>query len=175
MPAARWTAVCRRVAATAGLTLAVAPALCAAATPPAGTVDLALVTSPDTAFTPFADASSSGVAVAALGDVNGDGRPDVAVSSPNATAGAHTRAGIVHVIFGGDAMAGELADLSGGGFEIRGAVTNNHVGRVVAPAGDVNGDGVADIAVANPRISRDGQRAGDVYVVFGKRADTSPV
>jgi hypothetical protein len=55
--------------------------------------------------------------------------------------------------------------------EIVGARAGDHAGGTVAPAGDVNGDGLADVLVAAPGASGPGRRdaAGAVYVVFGRR------
>src|SRR5262249_31089324 len=52
------------------------------------------------------------------------------------------------------------------GFRIDGAAAGDHAGRV-AGAGDVNGDGLADVLVGAPYRSG---TAGSVYVVFGKRS-----
>ena len=63
----------------------------------------------------------------------------------------------------------DLTALGGGGFRIDGAAAGDRVGGAVASAGDVNGDGRADLVVAadgaDPRQRRD---AGATYVVFGK-------
>src|SRR4051795_4502497 len=43
------------------------------------------------------------------------------------------------------------------------------LGGAVAPAGDVNGDGNADVLIAAPDAGRNGRRgSGSAYVVFGK-------
>src|SRR4051794_27642481 len=70
----------------------------AAPTPPAGTLDL--FDGADVAFAASAPGALSGRAVASLGDVNGDGVPDMAVGSPTASPLARSNAGIVHVVFG---------------------------------------------------------------------------
>ena len=115
--------------------------------------------------------SGAGDVVGGLGDVNGDGLADVVVSGREAGAfgGAPT---VVYVVFGKrDGAPVDLAALGAGGFVIRSdasgfEVVDGH------PAGDVNGDGLADVAV---RTFIDGDEdAGSFSVVLG-RADTSPV
>ena len=55
-------------------------------------------------------------------------------------------------------------------FEIVGARPVDAAGRQVAPAGDVNGDGIDDVLVAAPDADPLGREdAGTVYVVFGRR------
>ncbi len=91
-------------------------------------------------------AGGYGAAVACIGDVNGDGYPDVAVGAPAAHA--------VFVYHGGAAGLGGVASVlrklpgdPGGG------VTTFHAedfGAVIAPAGDVNGDEIGDMVVVAP-------------------------
>src|SRR5215467_5667995 len=54
------------------------------------------------------------------------------------------------------------------GFRINGATAGDHIGVAVSSAGDVNGDGCADLIIAAPYSSIAGPYSGAVYVVFGK-------
>jgi hypothetical protein len=115
--------------------------------------------------------SGAGDVVGGLGDVNGDGLADVVVSGREAGrfGGAPT---VVYVVFGKrDSAPVDLAALGAGGF----VISADGVGLEVVdghPAGDVNGDGLADIAV---RTSIDGDEdAGSLTVVLG-RSDSAPV
>jgi Ca2+-binding RTX toxin-like protein len=70
----------------------------------------------------------------------------------------------------------ELADLDGkNGFRMDGAAAKDRSGRAISSAGDINGDGYADMAIgamlANPSS---GARAGSTYVVFGKPGGFAP-
>nr|MDQ4040722.1 hypothetical protein [Actinomycetota bacterium] len=115
----------------------------------------------------------AGTAVAGLGDVNGDGVGDLAVGAPGASPADRLHAGSVYVIFGSpDARRIELSGLDSRGFRLDGDRPENRAGMHVAPAGDVNGDGLADILVGIGGSVRAGHPLG--YVVFGKR-DTTPV
>jgi hypothetical protein len=105
--------------------------------------------------------------VAAAGDVNGDGLPDVVVGAPNAGRGA----GAAYVVFGSRRhRVIRLSHLSRHGF----AIVGDHgsgAGSSVAGAGDLNDDGLDDLIVGAPQADPLGRRnAGAAYVVFGKRS-----
>ena len=115
--------------------------------------------------------SGAGAVVAGPGDVNGDGLSDVVVSGrEEGPVGSAPTA--VYVVFGKrDSGEVDLAMLGTGGFVIRSGVGGLTVVDGHA-AGDVNGDGLADVAV---RIGIDGDEdAGSMQVVFGRSA-TDPV
>ncbi|MCC6676652.1 MAG: FG-GAP repeat protein [Phycisphaerales bacterium] len=82
-----------------------------------------------------------GRAVAWLGDINHDGTPDYAVSSPRES-GAAPSSGVVRVYSGRDASV--LLTLSG-------VETGELFGWSIAALDDVNGDGTPDLAVGAPR------------------------
>jgi hypothetical protein len=103
-----------------------------------------------------------GGSVAAAGDVNGDGYGDVIV-------GAHRYNGFqgrVYVYAGG---AGGLSSTPI--FTATGEATNNYFGYSVATAGDVNGDGYADIVVGAYGYN---SFQGRAYVYVGGAAGVSP-
>jgi hypothetical protein len=122
--------------------------------------------------------SATGNAVAGAGDVNGDGLADLIVGAPNSDPPGLLDAGRSYVVFGKAGISAvDLAAVSAGsgGFVINGEQINAWSGSVVAGAGDVNGDGLADLIVAAPPSTADGREsAGSSYVVYGK-ADTATV
>ena len=108
-------------------------------------------------------AGDYGIAIARAGDVNADGFEDLVVGAPTANS-----AYVVYGNAGGFPPNFDLAGLNGNtGFEIPGAEAGDRMSHAVAGAGDVNGDGFADVAVTAPEA--DGG-AGAAYVVFGSPA-----
>ena len=115
----------------------------------------------------------SGYSVASAGDVNGDGFADVIVGAPLADPHG-TNSGASYVVFGKAAGFGANLDLStlngANGFKLSGVAEDDKSGRSVASAGDVNGDGFADLIVGAHGADPHGTNSGASYVVFGKAA-----
>lgn len=107
--------------------------------------------------------ASLGYSVSGAGDVNGDGFADVILGMPSFE-GSTGRAVIV---FGHSGpFAGSINAASGA--QLDGA--SGQVGRQVAGAGDINGDGFDDVMVATNYGNAGGSNSGTIYVVFGRAA-----
>jgi hypothetical protein len=122
---------------------------------------------------------SAGSSVSTAGDINGDGIDDLIVGVPQLYPSAGT--GAAYVVFGrADGFSSPL-DLAGiaagtGGFKIQGENAGDGAGGSVSAAGDVNGDGIADLIVGVRGDDGSGVDAGAAYVVFGRAGGfTSPL
>ena len=110
-----------------------------------------------------------GKAVDGAGDVNGDGIDDVVIGEYAADPSSRTDAGSTYVIYGSASPTDVTVNSLGiRGFRIDGAATNDLSGFHLGNAGDINGDGFADVLIgaeeADP-LSR--ANAGASYVVYG--------
>ncbi|MCC6706794.1 MAG: FG-GAP repeat protein [Gammaproteobacteria bacterium] len=114
----------------------------------------------------------SGRAVSGAGDINGDGYDDVLIGATNADPPGATGAGASYVLFGhGGSFAAtlSLADINGSnGLRVDGALTGDGSGGAVASAGDVDGDGYADLLIGAVSSDVTGYSAGSTYVLYGR-------
>jgi hypothetical protein len=108
----------------------------------------------DVTMTGEATYNSFGISVASAGDVNGDGYADVVVGAY----GYATNTGRAYIYYGGSSMD-TVADVT-----MTGETTNNYFGFSVAAAGDVNGDGYADVVVGAYGYS---SSTGRAYIYYG--------
>ncbi len=157
-----------RLLLTTALTGAAFATVGAASAAQSGQIDLAVQAGAHFDGAGFLD--GAGTSVAPAGDVNGDGRPDVIVGAPFRDGPGGFDAGAAYVIFGTSApRTVDFANLGTAGFLIDGETGGDRAGISVASAGDVNGDGRADIIVgANGNDRTETNAEGAAYVVFGK-------
>ncbi|HET7708930.1 MAG TPA: FG-GAP-like repeat-containing protein [Sphingomicrobium sp.] len=111
-----------------------------------------------------------GWSVSGAGDINGDGFDDLIIGAPNSNLGG-VDSGAAYVLFGKASGFGtiDLSNLAASaGFVIQGAAAGHNAGFSVSAAGDVNGDGFADIVIGAPHGGSGGALSGQAYVIFGK-------
>lgn len=108
-----------------------------------------------------------GYSVSSAGDFNKDTYGDIIIGAP----GASNVAGTSYVIFGGPQVGSmNITTLNNQGFSILGENSGDKSGFAVSSAGDMNGDGFADVIIGAPSASNG---AGISYVVFGSSAPSS--
>jgi len=113
----------------------------------------------------------AGFAVAGVGDMNGDGFDDIALSAPAASPDFRFVAGESYVVYGGPALpaALELAALDGtNGVLLKGADVRDQSGECVAGLGDIDNDGFDDLLIGATLGDPGGfEQSGEAYVVLG--------
>jgi hypothetical protein len=114
-----------------------------------------------------------GRSLAGVGDVDGDGVPDLAVGANYDDDGGINRGALWLLFLNPDGTVertGKISQTQGGfGALLR---NNDEFGRAVAPLGDLDGDGDLDIAVSAPLDATGGAKCGAVYVLFLRREGT---
>ena len=153
---------------------------------PAGLVERQVLNTRDLAptdgFILLGDASYDGLggSVSGAGDINGDGLDDLIVGARGSDDGGRG-AGEAYIVYGkaGDGSqfgedvnerqvlyTGELAPTEG--FILQGDTGGDTLGISVAGAGDLNGDGLADLIVGASFGDNGGIDAGEAYILYGK-------
>jgi hypothetical protein len=108
-----------------------------------------------------------GSQVGTAGDVNGDGYDEIIVAAPHYTNG-HSREGRVYVYYGTATGVHAAADWVG-----ESNVPNAAYGTAVGTAGDVNGDGYADVVIGAPYFTNGQTAEGRAYLYLGSAAGLS--
>ncbi len=113
------------------------------------------------------DSDNFGSAVAGLGDLNGDNILDIAVGAPLDDDGGSDR-GAVWILFlnaDGTVQFTQKISSTAGGFTET-LDNNDQFGNAVANIGDLNNDGITDIAVGSSLSDDGGGDRGAVWVLF---------
>jgi hypothetical protein len=124
-----------------------------------------LFTTPSTSLThnTIQNQAFFGSALSTAGDVNGDGYSDIIIGSYGSINGVLSNAGKVHIYYGSSAGIASTASLV--------LTTPNQAdaefGKAVATAGDLNGDGYADVIIAAPGFDTPTVNEGRTYVYYG--------
>lgn len=119
------------------------------------------------------DGVEFGQSLAALGDFDGDGIPDLAVGAFRDNDGAR-HAGAVWLLFlnrDGSVRAHRKISATEGGFAGR-LNENDLFGSGLAALGDLNGDGIPDLAVGARRADGGGTDRGTIWILLLNREGT---
>ena len=114
-----------------------------------------------------------GHAVGTAGDVNGDGYADIIVSAPQAALGTTSvyREGAVFVFHGSASGPSTVANVDW--WDSPTDQSEAYFGWSVSTAGDVNGDGYADIIIGAPWYSAQNTAEGRAYIYHGSNSGLS--
>ncbi len=109
-----------------------------------------------------------GDATAALGDLDGDGVPDLAVGAPGDDDDGLNRGAIWILFLDEDALVKSQQKISADSGDFAGELSNGDLfGSSIAALGDLDGDGVPDLAVGAPDDDDgDGENLGAVWILF---------
>ena len=99
-----------------------------------------------------------GTAVALVGDVNGDGYGDIVIGAPRYR--NPTETGKAYLYAGGPSCLAFIPSWTYTGSSLI------HVGQSVAPAGDVNGDGYADVLIGTSFLGGSSPAGGETALLF---------
>ena len=118
-------------------------------------------------FTTLTDSVQFGGALAGVGDLDNDGVEDLAVASNLDDTGGTDRGAVFVLLMNSDGTvksSQKIADNTGG-FTV--TLTDGDLfGNAVAGVGDLDGDGIEDLAVGAPTDDTGGTDRGAVYVLF---------
>ena len=110
--------------------------------------------------------ATAGERLAGVGDLDGDGFEDLLISAPDAQGQDDEFSGMVYLVFGRAALEpGDELLLQDHAIVLRGVGDN--LGFDATGLGDLDGDGLDDLAISAPWAGRPGERVGEVYIAYG--------
>ncbi len=121
--------------------------------------DTSLATEADRRIVGEQDGSYTGAGVSMAGDLDGDGLDDVVVGA-SSFIGTYGETGAVYVTL---SAQGKVTDLGDAAARIEGSEGTSQLGGVLATSGDLDGDGLDDLAIGAP--SQD--ELGATFVALG--------
>jgi hypothetical protein len=134
-----------------------------------GTVDLEQkISATDGKFNgTLQDGDEFGRAVTGIGDLNGDAILDIAVGAPGDDDGGTDRGAVWILFLNQDGTVRSEAKISEKDGNFRGALDDgDDFGAALAVLGDLDGDGVADLAVGAPGDDDDSIDSGAIWILF---------
>lgn len=117
-------------------------------------------------FEDLSDKDEFGYDVATIGDLDGDGIEDVVVGAPKDEADDKHEGAIYILFMNDDGTVKNSQKITEGEGGFTGILGHDHFGHSVGLIGDLDDDGVADIAVGAIKDSAVEKDAGAVYILF---------
>lgn len=150
-----------------GYTLYGGPEITAGVTITSGTWTVPISDCADITLYPADTGDRLGRSVAS-GDLNADGYDDFVIGASHADPDGRSNAGETYVFYGGTHLSSTITISPTGNTDLTvlGELADDEAGRSTA-AGDLNGDGVADLIVGAVLASNN---VGEVYVIWGPAA-----
>ena len=133
-----------------------------------GTVDSTVEINDSTTNGPTLSSSDRfGISVAAIGDLDGDGVTDLAVGAYQDDNGGGSERGAVHIMFmNTDGTVDSTVEINSSTANGPTLSNSDNFGISVASIGDLDGDGVTDLAVGAYQDDNGGSDRGAVHIMF---------
>ncbi|MBN1902234.1 FG-GAP repeat protein [Candidatus Sumerlaeota bacterium] len=116
--------------------------------------------------------SNFGQSVSSAGDVNGDGYDDILIGSPQYS-NCHSYEGSVFLCYGAETGLREISHPYNADWSAECDQETAFFGQSVSAAGDVNGDGYADVIIGAPQYDNPGNDEGAAFVYYGSATGLS--
>jgi hypothetical protein len=116
------------------------------------------------------DGDQFGSATASIGDLDGDGIDDLAVGAPDASTGGSGRGALWILFMDRDGKVKSQQKIADGAGGFKGDLKDgDHFGNAVTGLGDLDGDGINDLAVGADLSDVGGTDRGAVWILFMDR------
>jgi len=120
----------------------------------------------------LSDGDHFGESVAGIGDLNNDGVEDIAVGADSDDTGGGARGAVYILFMKTDGTVDSTKKLSSGSNGIPTLTDGDQFGKDIVNVGDLNNDGIDDLAVGAMRDDTGGDARGTIHILFMKTDGT---